>query len=61
MTDLLSVQEVASLAATSCEWVRREIKRGKLPAVRIGARSWVIRRADAETWLGRKEGGDDHA
>lgn len=34
MTDLLSVQEVASLAATACEWVRR---------------------ADAETWLGRKE------
>lgn len=49
--DLLSTREAAEVMGVTDAHVRRLIgERGELPAQRIGARSWAIRRADAEAW-----------
>ncbi len=44
MTSLaVSVEEAASMLGVHPETVRREIRRGRLPAVRIGRRTLVAR------------------
>ncbi|MEO8084398.1 MAG: helix-turn-helix domain-containing protein [Ardenticatenales bacterium] len=48
--DLLSTAEAAEVMGVSDAHVRRVIGDGELKARRIGGRSWVIRRADAEAW-----------
>lgn len=48
--DLLSTAEAAEVMGVTDSHVRRVIGAGELEAQRIGARSWVVRRADAEAW-----------
>lgn len=56
--DLLSTAEAAEVMGVTDSHVRRVIGAGELEAQRIGARSWVVRRADAEAWakVDRKRG-----
>lgn len=48
--DLLSTAEAGEVMGVTDAHVRRVIGTGELAAQRIGARSWVVRRADAEAW-----------
>ncbi len=48
--ELLSVAEAAEVMGVSDAHVRRVIGSGGLAAKRVGARTWLIRRADAEAW-----------
>lgn len=46
----LSVAQVAALFNVDGSTVRRWIEHGKLPAERLGKRSWLIRQVDLDTF-----------
>lgn len=48
--ELLGTAEAAEVMGVTDAHVRRVIGSGELPARRVGARSWVVRRGDAEAW-----------
>lgn len=48
--DLMTVEEVADLLRMHLDSVRRLLRQGRLPGVRLGKR-WWIRRADLEALL----------
>lgn len=51
---LLTVAEVARILGVSTTWVRRKVRAGELPAVRLGATRKAPVRVDAEDlriWL----------
>jgi len=58
-TELLTVHEVAARLKRSPQTVRRWIRRGTLPATKIGRKEWRIRADDLEQRLG--EPGDSAA
>jgi excisionase family DNA binding protein len=47
----LTPQEVSELLQVSVQTVRRWIKKGKLPAYKVGPRMWRIRQIDLDAWL----------
>jgi excisionase family DNA binding protein len=49
----LTPEEVASLLRVSPEAVRRLLRRGALPAIRIG-RAWRVEEADLQRWIRRE-------
>jgi excisionase family DNA binding protein len=58
MTSLaVSVEEAASLFGVHPETVRREIRKGRLPAVRIGRRTLVAREVLNKLLSGSRVGG----
>jgi len=58
-TELLTVDEVAARLRLNPQTVRRWIRRGTLPATKIGRKEWRIRADDLEQRLG--EPGDTAA
>jgi len=50
----LTAQEVAALLRVSVYTVRRWIKKGDLPAYKVG-RGWRISEPDLGRWLGRQQ------
>ncbi len=54
----LTVEEVTALLKVSIETVRRWIRAGELPVLRIGGRrgGYRIRRADLDTFIERRYG-----
>lgn len=53
-----TIQDIADRMGLSVRTVRRHIKKGDLPAVKVG-RSYVITRTDLVEWLGSEERVDD--
>ena len=54
-TPLLSISEAARIAECHPQKIHRAIRRGKLPAVRVGW-NWVIKKADLDTFLYETKG-----
>jgi excisionase family DNA binding protein len=52
-TELLTVKEVAGRLKLNPQTVRRWIKRGLLPAARVGGKEWRIRESDLEAAFSR--------
>jgi excisionase family DNA binding protein len=48
--EMITVQEAAKQLRVGESTLRRAIKVGTLKARRIGAKSWVMTRADLENW-----------
>ena len=48
--ELLSVSQTAALLGLTQERVYTFIRAGRLPATRLGARTWIVRRQDAEAF-----------
>ena len=59
MDELLTVQQAADELGLSRRGVQNRIDRGEMQATRVGARVWVIARAEVERWraLGRQRPG----
>jgi excisionase family DNA binding protein len=53
---MLTVGEAAKRLHASYWFVRGEIKRGSLPAVRLGRRYWRVRAEDLEAYVRRRSG-----
>jgi len=49
----LTPQEVADLLRVSSASIRRLLRRGELPAVRVG-RAWRVEESDLQRWLRRR-------
>ena len=48
--ELLSVGQTAALLGLTQQRVYTFIRAGRLPATRLGARTWIVRRQDAEAF-----------
>jgi len=48
---LVTTEEAGSMLALTPAAVREQIRRGQIPAVRLGRRSWRIVRKDIETFV----------
>lgn len=49
--ELLTLTEVARRLGTCLETVRRAVRRGDLPAVKVDGKSYRVRRADLAAYL----------
>lgn len=48
---MLSVPEAAQIANCTDENIRRAIRDNRLPATRLGQRSWIIKLSDLSMWI----------
>lgn len=53
MSKLMSINDIAKMVKRTNEYVRLEIKAGRLKAQKIG-RDWVIQEEDYKTWQKRR-------
>lgn len=49
--NLLTTKEIANLLKKSLVWVRREIRSGRIKAIKVG-REWRVREEDLALFLG---------
>lgn len=52
-TEFITLKEAANSTRGSMKWLRREIKRGRLPAYRLGHRI-LIRQQDLEAFVANR-------
>jgi len=57
--EYLSVAEAAATLGMSASGVRTRLERGQMAGTKVGARAWIIPRAEVERWrtLGRQKTG----
>jgi excisionase family DNA binding protein len=55
--ELLTAEEVAEMLGMSCDWTYDQVRRGRIPVVRLGRR-YRFRREAIEDWLREMESGN---